>query len=122
MEQEFKKVNNDGSAIKISDCSFSKNVEAVQVKLESSTSTARVMNIAVKMLALNWTDRTIDDVEKMVDERLVELTTGKYYHVTKKNSNGYIVNVGVTAGSHERAEFLATKSSSETIISTVETE
>lgn len=53
----------------------SKKIEAVQVDLQQSTSAARVMNIAIKLLALDWTDKTIDQVEALVDARLYHIAT-----------------------------------------------
>jgi hypothetical protein len=51
----------------------SHTITGVQVDIVSSTSTARAMNIALKVLALPWTDTTIETVERLLDARLVEI-------------------------------------------------
>jgi hypothetical protein len=85
METTFKKVQGGLGDAKIgTSLSFGggkENIEAVQLTLQSSTATARVMNLAMKMLALDWQEDVLDHVEEMVDNRLLEIVNGKDYKV-----------------------------------------
>ncbi len=64
------------------------NIDSVKVKLESSTSTARAMNIAMKILALDWSDQMIDEIEGTLDARIKELALGNDYTITGANIKG----------------------------------
>lgn len=57
------------------------DIESVKLGLNDSTSRARIFNIGIKLATLHWTDPTIDVIEKMIDERIIEVATGKLYKV-----------------------------------------
>lgn len=58
-----------------------KEIHRVEVDLQSSTSRARIFNIALKLSTLDWTDVTLDIIEEIADVRLNELATGTNYAV-----------------------------------------
>jgi hypothetical protein len=77
----------DNAGIKFSEDLFGtgkKEIKDVELSLESSTSRARVFNFALKLAALQWTDPTIDKLENILDYRLIEIATGKFYKVTSE--------------------------------------
>jgi len=82
-------------------------VEGVELQFASSTATARAMNIAMKMLALDWADNTLDVVEKMIDARLIEVATGNSYYVGIINHNDRPTRIQVRASSEEAARAYA---------------
>lgn len=79
-------------------------VKGVQLSLEASTSTARAMNIAMKILAMNWQDHTIDEIEQTIDERLIELANGKNYQITVTLEKGKKTSYYEVATSEDRAK------------------
>lgn len=63
-------------------------IEGVTLGMASSTSRARIFNMALKLAAIHWSDPSIDMIEEMIDNRLLELATGKIYSVKLERKNG----------------------------------
>lgn len=100
---------NGTNGVELNERSFERDafdIKAVKIQLESSTSTARVMNIALKMLTMDWGDTTIDDVEEMVDARVKELALGTDYKVTGVNSKERPHSIIIRANDIHRAKKL----------------
>ncbi len=110
METTYKDTNRGFSGtngVELYEKSFAKDefdIQAVKVQLESSTATARVMNIALKMLTMDWTDQTINDVEEMIDARVKELALGVDYKVTGVNAKERTHTMYVRANDIHRAK------------------
>lgn len=66
--QKVVKSDNNGSSVIVDD-----DIRGVQLGFVESTSRARVFNIALKLASLQWTDKVIDQVEKIVDDRIREI-------------------------------------------------
>lgn len=64
---------NDTAGIMVKEGFTATEVDGVSLWLEGSTSRARIFNIALKLAVLDWTDPTIQKIEKLVDARLIKL-------------------------------------------------
>ena len=78
MKIEKYKITQD-TAISISTDSFdkTKRIDNVELNIEGSSSRGRIFDIGLKLASLHWTDSTINKIEKIIDDRLVELTNGE---------------------------------------------
>ena len=89
MTNKIKNINRE-NAIETSDASWreSEVIEGVHLKLESSTSKARIFNMSLKMATLDWTDPVLDEIEKMLDSRLINVANGQVWEVKHEKEDG----------------------------------
>lgn len=107
MENTIKKLTNETS-IETSTRAWNdkETVEGVQLKLNGSTATARVFNIALKLAALEWQDITIDQIENLLDSRLLEVANGSLFTIKCEKENGRTFDTWMKASSEDRAREL----------------
>ena len=116
-------MENNKAVITVKNFSNDEEVSGVELSLESSTSRARVFNIALKIATLNWQDTMIDILENQLDERILEIKNGKKYNVviTKKyGENKRTIKHFVIANNEERARYLLEKGYPEYAIVSIE--
>jgi len=59
-------------------------INGVIMNLENSTSRARIFNIAMKLATIDWQDPIVNIVEKLIDDRLVDIAMGTSYVIQCK--------------------------------------
>jgi len=83
-----------------------KDIKGIQLNFDSSTARARIFNIGLKLAVFDWQDPIIDIVEKLIEDRIIEIATGKTYFVKCEKSNGCHWNTYIRADNEDRAKYL----------------
>jgi hypothetical protein len=106
MEKTIKKITYK-NAIEISKhITDIEEIEGVHISLESSTASARIFNIALKLATMDWQEPIIDRIEEMLDSRLLEIANGDYFIIECQKINGHHWTGGIIAKDEESARKL----------------
>ena len=83
-----------------------KEIRKITLNLESSTSRAGIFNLALKLAAIDWQDPIHDIVEKIVNKRVIDIATGKFFRITCEKHSGPRWETGLRALTAEDAQKL----------------
>lgn len=87
------------------------SIKSVNIEMASSTYNAHIFNMAMQMLCIDWQDPIIEEVERLIKERLIEQEDcagqGFDWLITMKKSSGTF-KIAYRVATNKRARELAT--------------